>query len=127
MQKLKQIKNNVTNSWTCRHPREILILSLITVIVIQAHGDTIDDTWIKVASAFTHEVTYTKPLNEAEQAREIRINQKAIDTLEANRDILLEQYRQNAIQEEYAQLLELSELSNSPFIDHEELKIKYGY
>jgi hypothetical protein len=110
--KLQYIKN----SWTYNHKLLIIALSLATAHVFPL---------IPLPNLVQAEtIEYTKPpqINNSLQAQ---IEQRAVELHEQNKAIDLEKYRHKAIEEKNLELQSM--VKDSPFVDYDELKAKYGY
>jgi hypothetical protein len=111
-QKIEQIKR----SWTWNHKMFILTLGL-AVAHVWPH--------IPLPELKANTVSYVSSGVQQELGLAYQIEQRAIELYEENRDMDLEKYRHDAISELNRELQKL--VNDSPFINYEELKEKFGY
>lgn len=115
--KTKHAVRYVTATWAYNHKHLIITLSLATALVWQAG---ILQPHLPTVAAETVVVYQREETPVAKQLEE-----RALEIAEERRDMDLEKYRQEAIQELNRELLHLTE--DSPFVDYEALAEKYGY
>jgi hypothetical protein len=107
--------HRVTSTWSWNHKQLIVIASLALALIIDSG---IIDPVIPTLEA---EATYIAPRTTLAD----QLEDRAYALYEANRQMDLEKYRQQAIQELGHELVALS--ATSTFVDYNELKEKYGY
>jgi hypothetical protein len=109
--------NGIRSSWTYKHPREIIIITLVVVVLFQAY-----EPLEQVKKALASEpVIYSKQC----ATIDCIIEERALAIFERDRATNLEQSRLEVIRELNSELIEKTAVS--PFVDYEQLKSKYGY
>lgn len=107
----------IKQTWTWNHKLLIVTIALLVANVYQSGI-------VEIPTLQAEEIRYERPVQE-DHSLEAQLERRAIELHEQNKAIDLEHYRQEAIREMNVQLLEMS--SESPFVDYQELKDKYGY
>lgn len=107
----------ITQTWSYNHKTLIALIALLIVVVLQS------GLWdvYKPAALQPEVMAYQREPQGLEQEIEAR----ARELYAQNQDLDLERYRQEAMQEILEELQALT--SESPFVDYQELKEKYGY
>lgn len=122
MTKIKHYLTIARTSWTWNHKQLILTLSLALVVVIQSG---LIDPYIPRIEANTDLVYVKAPVEVATSTLATRVEERAQELYKQNEAMDLEQYRHEAIREINDELLSLTD--ESPFVDYQALKEKYGY
>lgn len=111
------MKNRILTSWTWNHKLLIVTLALLVANVYQSGI-------IELPTLQAETIKYERP-EVVDNSLEAQLQRRAYELHEQNKAIDLERYRQEAIIEMNAHLMKMS--SESPFVDYEALKDKYGY
>jgi hypothetical protein len=105
-------------TWTYNH--KLLIISLSLAL---AH------VWpllpLPALTLASEQITYEKAATIEKETLEKQVEKRAIELYEQNKANDLEKYRHNAIKEINEQLQTM--VYDSPFVDYDALKDKYGY
>lgn len=114
---MKQKLNNIKQTWTYQHKTLILTLALATVILIQ-------NDILPIPKIQAEEITYERA-QPADTSLEAKVEQRAEELYNENKNIDLERYRQEAIRETNDYLMQMT--YTSPYVDYDALAEKYGY
>lgn len=122
MTKIKNYLTIIRTSWTWNHKLLVVTMSLAVAVVVQSG---IIDPYIPRLEA-SNTVVYNAPVEvQASSTLATRVEKRAQEMYKQNEAMDLEQYRQEAIREINDELMVLT--GDSPFVDYEALKEKYGY
>lgn len=122
MTKIKHYIETIRTSWTWNHKLLLVTMSLAVAVVVQS--GLIDPYIPRIEASNTFE--YVKaPVEVATSTLATRVEERAQELYKQNEAMDLEQYRHEAIREINDELLSLTD--ESPFVDYEALKVKYGY
>lgn len=106
-------------AWACKHL--IITLTLFVSLFVESGLATMYLPEIPEVNADV--IAYN--VNVENDAIDASLERRALELFEINKDVILEQYRQEAITEHMQELLSLS--TASPFVDYDELEAKFGY
>lgn len=111
------MKNKIVQSWTWNHKLLIVTLALAVANVYQSGI-------IEIPKLQAETIRYDRPVEE-DHSLEAKVERRAVELHEQHKALDLERYRQEAIREMNDQLMLIS--NESPYIDYQALKDKYGY
>lgn len=116
---MHKYKHLIKQSWTYNHIWVVVSMALAVVILVIEYGGAAEKLLESLAAA--QAVAYERELCELE----CQLEERALEIYAERRQMDLERYRQEAIQEHATYLLSLSE--ESPFVDYQQLRDKFGY
>ena len=121
MTKIKHYIETIKTSWTWNHKLLLVTMSLAVAVVVQS--GIIDPYIPRIEASST--IEYVKAPVQATSTLATRVEQRAQEMYKQNEAMDLEKYRHEAIREINDELLSLTD--ESPFVDYQALKEKYGY
>jgi hypothetical protein len=117
---MKNKLQTIKQTWTYKHKSLIIILSLLVALYYPVYIAPYIPSWpTATVTYYAPQATSTPPTLETE------VQARTLELYEQNKAHDLEKYRHEAIKEVNEQLQGM--LYNSPHIDYEAMKDKYGY